>query len=137
MADALTRAADDILARWPPDKSPAAEAFALRIQQLAATFRDAAAAAGTNGPTLSATNIGFAVSHNKIAELRDEWARLRRDEKIRVMVARSALAAGGGITLPLTEYEAAGSGGFAPGKVGGFGSPGSFGTSALKKEGQV
>ena len=35
MADAMTRAADDILARWPPDKSPAAEAFALRIQELA------------------------------------------------------------------------------------------------------
>src|SRR5678810_213071 len=58
MADALTRAADDILARWPPDKSPAAAAFSERIQLLAATFREAADASGANGPTLSAVNIG-------------------------------------------------------------------------------
>src|SRR6185503_6695999 len=101
MADALTRAADDMLTRWPPDKNPAAAAFSEKIQQLAATFREAADASGTNGPTLSAVNIGFAVSHNKIAELRDDWARLQRDEQVRVMVARSALTAGG-IAFPFT-----------------------------------
>ena len=35
-------------------------------------------AASTNGPTLNAVNIGFAVSHSKIADLRDDWAWLER-----------------------------------------------------------
>ncbi len=94
MADSLKAAAAELAQRWPPEQSPAAEAFKEKLELLALTFSDAGDAAGTNGPTLAEVNGTFAGSHGRIAQLCRSWEQMERDEAARVTIARRVLGVG-------------------------------------------
>lgn len=90
-ADSLRKAAAAIAERWPPQHSPAAAAFANRLESLARVFTNAAGAAGTNGWTLQDTSVGLFDTHLKLSNLRDTWGGYERLENERIRLARELL----------------------------------------------
>jgi hypothetical protein len=89
MAHSLRRAAKDLLDRWPPDKSPAAQAFAERMEHIALSFDVASQAAGTNGSTLQGVNSGFLSNHLKIKNLVTQWDNMQRAQNDRVSITKN------------------------------------------------
>jgi hypothetical protein len=90
-ADSLRKAAAAIAERWPPEHSAAAGAFASRLETLAVTFANAAAAATTNGWTLHDTSVGLLDTHIKLGNVRDTWGRHESQENERIRLARQVL----------------------------------------------
>jgi hypothetical protein len=73
-ADQLSKAMDQLMAKWPPNPGSAAEAFKLTVEGLILSMRDSAAAAQANeAPLIKITSL-LSDAKDAIGQLRERWA---------------------------------------------------------------
>jgi hypothetical protein len=90
-AKRLRATAAELAQRWPPERSPAAAVFIGRLEGMAMTFSDAAAAAGRNSGAVQNLTTGLMETRGRIKALRETWRYWEGKEAERVAAARKVL----------------------------------------------
>src|SRR5919202_1397059 len=69
----LERWRDELMQRWPPERSPAAQAFVTRLNEMIASASAMAESAVTNGTALARISFSLMRAKETVGKLDEQW----------------------------------------------------------------
>jgi hypothetical protein len=78
--DELKRQRDDLAARWPAERSPAAAAFLAYVDGMLGSMKQTSEAAVGNNGALSGINDALITARQKVGEVHDRWQKYQKSE---------------------------------------------------------